>query len=75
MCIFWVGGYFFNAMTKYYLESVESLHSLEPLMRQMEKEGKWLMRARLVQDNVIGGKQGLFHVFQKLWSIIDFDTS
>eukprot|EP00094_Tigriopus_californicus_P007315 TCALIF_07040-PA protein Name:"Similar to WBSCR27 Williams-Beuren syndrome chromosomal region 27 protein (Homo sapiens)" AED:0.06 eAED:0.06 QI:0/0.75/0.4/0.8/1/1/5/424/232 len=60
------GGYFFNAMTKYYLESVDSLHGLEPLMRQMETDGKWLMRARLVQDHVIGREQGLFHAFQKL---------
>ena len=34
-----LGGYFFNSITEYYLESVEALHELELLIKSIEEEG------------------------------------
>lgn len=59
------GGYFFNSMTEYYLESVEALHELEPLMKSMEDEGLWTRLERQTVANNISDKTGLFHVYRK----------
>ena len=59
------GGLFLNVMTEYYLESIESLHELEPLMEKMVEEGVWTQLTRKSFPNNIGGKQGVLHIFRK----------
>jgi hypothetical protein len=53
-------------MTEYYLQSVESLHALEPLMAKMESDGIWTKVDRVSEPNILAGNNGLFHIYQKL---------
>jgi len=59
------GGLFINCMTEDYLQSVESLHELEPLMKTMEDEGRWTMLSRETEKAMVGGRNGCFHFFRK----------
>ena len=60
------GGVFINNMTEYYLQSVDTLHDLEPLMKRMENEGVWKWISRETEEAMLGGKTGCFHTFIKL---------
>jgi len=55
-----------NCMTEYYLQSVEELHQLEPLMRKLEEDGLWKMLSREIERNTVSDKSGCFHIFKKL---------
>ena len=59
------GGYFFNSMTEYYLQSVEALHELEPLMKTMEEEGLWTKVERQTVPRNIADKTSVFHTYRK----------
>ena len=57
------GGLFINLMTKKYLEIVDKLANLEPLMDQMEKEGIW-SKIEIFLDSE--EKQGIYHIYKKM---------
>ena len=50
-------------MTKKYLEVVDKLANLEPLMEQMEKEGIW-SKIEIFLDSE--EKQGIYHIYKKM---------
>ena len=52
-------------MTEYYMESVEALHALEPLMKTMEKEGVWERLVRKPCPKAMGGRTNILHVYRK----------
>ena len=57
------GGIFINLMTKKYLEVVDKLFFLEPLMQKMEKEGIW-SKIEIYCDSE--EKQGIYHIYKKI---------
>ncbi len=59
-----LGGLFINQMTKNWLTEVESLHGLEPLMKEMEREGIW----KHIETFEVPGNPapGIFHIYKKL---------
>ena len=57
------GGLFINLMTKMYLDIVEKLQGLEPLMRKMEIEGIW-QKVDIFLDGE--EKQGVYHIYRKI---------
>ena len=52
-----------NIMTKIYLESVDELKHLEPLMEKMEKEKIWTKIDHCLDQEI---KQGIYHIYKKL---------
>ena len=57
------GGIFINSMTKWYLENVDKLKNLEPVMDQMEKEGIWSKIEIFVDSEEY---QGIYHIYKKI---------
>jgi len=57
------GGIFINAMSERFIKIVKSLNGLEPLLFQMEKDGKWKVLVRMIQE---GANEGLLHLCRKL---------
>ena len=58
-----LGGIFLNVMTKVYLETVDKLKNLGPLMHQMELEKIWQKIDHFLDQEP---KQGIYHVYRKL---------
>ena len=50
-------------MTKMYLDIVDKLHGLEPLMDQMERDGIWT-KVEIYLDGE--EKQGVYHIYRKI---------
>ena len=57
------GGLFINLMTQMYLDIVDKLHGLEPLMAKMETEGIW-RKVDIFSDGE--EKQGVYHIYRKI---------
>ena len=57
------GGIFINSMTKRYLENVDKLKDLEPVMDEMEKEGIWSKIEIFIDSEEY---QGIYHVYKKI---------
>ena len=57
------GGLFINGMTEKYMEIVPELRGLDTRFFDLEKEGKWKVVLRLIQEIE---KPGLFHVCRRL---------
>ena len=57
------GGIFINSMTKWYLENVDKLKDLEPVMDQMEEEGIWSKIEIFIDSEEY---QGIYHIYKKL---------
>ena len=58
------GGLFINGMTEHYTKDVSAYWGLDALFLDMEKQGKWKVVLRQVQETV--SWPGLFHVCRKL---------
>ena len=56
------GGLFINLMTRKYLDIVDKLAGLEPLMEKMETEGIW-SKVEIFLDKE--EKQGIYHIYRK----------
>ena len=50
-------------MTKWYLENVDKLKNLEPVMDQMEKDGIWNKIEIFVDSEEY---QGIYHIYKKI---------
>ncbi len=59
-----LGGLFINLMTKKYLDIVDNLKILEPLMEKMESEGIW-KKLEVYTDNVLPNNNR-WHIYRKL---------
>ena len=57
------GGLFINGMTERYTKDVPAYHGLDALFFDMEKQGKWKVILRQIQENEKW--PGLFHVCRK----------
>ena len=58
------GGLFINGMTERYTKDVPAYRGLDALFFDMEKQGKWKVVLRQVQETT--SWPGLFHVCRKL---------